>query len=126
VRGLEKQLRRCEDEYAKRNSQKGVAGMNGDDAFYFAAFLVDEAYKALGEDWQKIRFQGLQDFHSDPQPGWVREWGIKSELQIIEVCRLASDLHELKQKRGELTQKLNSLYKNLGEIQQVKEYELPG
>jgi hypothetical protein len=116
ARRLEKQLKKCEDEFAKRSNEKGVAGMKDDSVYYFAAFLVDEAYKGLNADWQKIRFQALQDFHADPQPAWVRQWGIKSQLQIIEVCRLASDLKELASKRKELTQKLNSLYRNLGAV----------
>jgi hypothetical protein len=118
---LERTLSEWENKYEKLNNQKGVGGLNDDGAFYLADFLSSEAYKDLNGDWQKIRLRFLEDFNSDPRPGWMRQWGITEESQIIDVCRLASDLHEAKVKRDELRQRLNTLYRTLGRGEQVKE-----
>jgi hypothetical protein len=117
---LEKALSEWENKYEKLNNQKGVGGLNDDDAFYFADFLSSEAYKDLNGDWQKIRLRFLEDFNSDPRPGWMRQWGITEESQIIDVCRQASDLHEAKVKRDELRLQLNTLYRTLGRGEQAK------
>jgi hypothetical protein len=90
VTGLEKQLRRYEDKYTKRSNEKDLAGMKGDEAYYFAAILVDEPYKALNGDWQKIRFQALQDFHSDSPPRMGSRVGHQigaSDYRGLSTCR---------------------------------------
>jgi hypothetical protein len=121
---FEKALRECEDKLMQLEKSKNVASMKDDEAFYFAAFLEDEPYKTLNGDWQRIRFQALEDYRSKSPPSWVRKWDIKSDLQIIEVCRLATELLELRAKRVELRQKLNRLYKGLGQETEVKGFEL--
>jgi hypothetical protein len=121
VKRLEKELEDCGAKFEKLQKLKGVGGLNEDDAFYLADFLSSEAYKDLNEDWQKIRLRFLEDFNSDPRPGWIRQWGITEESQIIDVCRLAFDLREARVKRDELRQRLNTLYRTLGRGEQVKE-----
>jgi hypothetical protein len=117
---VEKALCEWENKHQKLDNLKGVGGLEGDGAMMCAGFLAYEAYKELKTDWQKIRFQALQDFRAESRPAWMQEWGIRSEQQIIEICRWASDFHEATVKRDELRLRLNTLYRTLSRVQQMK------
>jgi len=116
ARHLEEQLRETENRIVKLADIKNLAGLNGDAAYYFAAFLEDAPYVGLKGDWHAIRFKALEDFRSGSAE-WVKKWNIQSESQLIEVCRIASDLKELRAKHEELKRHLNVIYKRLSQPQ---------
>jgi predicted transcriptional regulator len=111
---LEKELVRVEEGIVKLEGTKGEAGLKGEHMHALREDLENELYPELKGDWKAIRRKAIEDFTDG------KLTGPQSELQLIAVCRLGSDLKELKEKQEELTQKLNSLYKDLGGSEQVK------
>lgn len=114
ARHLEDRLRDVESRLVRVEGVKNAAGMKDDRAYYFAAFLMEAPYVGLKGNWQAIRFQALEDFRKG-SADWVPQWGVKNESQIIEVCRLASDIVGLRAERDELKQRLNAIYKSLSQ-----------
>lgn len=105
---LEKELRSIEEQLEALEDPDNGRFMKARD---LASALV-EYYSKLGEDWREIRFQALEDFRQETHASWIGELGVKSEGQVIEACRIAGDLTDLRKRREELRHRLHALYSN--------------
>jgi hypothetical protein len=59
------------------------------------------------EGWSKIKFQAILDYRKDAE--WKTRLSVQSETELIEACNWAMDAKALKDKRDELTRKLDAL-----------------